>query len=194
MTRIDSETGMDAGWVLPVAVCEELCDGLTRATSPAEALARIEAARHALWGPGLLTVNLVVARPAEAGGVFLLQRAWTSHPDQYPVGGGKRKVATAWTEQLLVRGELFVGEGEAALAAVFDDAARIAGMGLRSVINVPLLQAGECRATLNVLGPQPGWSAQQIAAVRLLALLAQPFVLQLSPARADARSRRATAS
>jgi hypothetical protein len=183
VSRIDRESDT-AGFVLPVATCEDLCDGLIRANSPAEALARIEAARHAMWGPGLLTVNLVVGRPAESGGVFLLQRAWTSHPDQYPVGGGKRKAATGWTEQLLVRGELFVGEGDAALAAVFDDASRIAGMGLRCVINVPLLEAGECRATFNVLGPQPEWSAQQIVAVRLLALLAQPFVRQLAPARA----------
>jgi GAF domain-containing protein len=187
VARIDSETGMGTG-VLPLSVCESLCDELVRAASPSEALARIEAAREAMWGPGLLTVNLVAARPEQAGGVFLLQRAWTSHPDQYPVGGGKRKSATPWTEQLLVRGEIFVGEGEAALAAVFDDASRIAGMGLRSVINVPLLVGGECRATFNVLGPQPGWSPQQVATVRLLALLAQPFVLQLSNAKAGAAS------
>src|SRR4051812_33890824 len=106
-------------YVLPLAVCERLCDGLGGAPDPSAALAHIEAARQAMWGPGLLTVNLVAARPEEAAGAFLLQRAWTSRPDHYPVGGGKRKTATGWTEQLLVRGEIFIGEGEESLAAVF---------------------------------------------------------------------------
>lgn len=180
-TTTGAAPGADA--VLPLAVCERLCDALGRVEDPDEALGHIEAARHAMFGPGLLTVNLVAARPAKPGGDFMLQRAWTSNEAQYPVGGGKRKPPTPWTEQLLVRGEVFIGEGEGALAAVFDDASRIAAMGLRAVINVPLLVQGECRATFNVLGPHPRWSPRQVAAVRLLALLARPFVLQLAAER-----------
>jgi GAF domain-containing protein len=174
------DAASEAGGVLPLEVCERLCDGLARAVDPGEALAHVEAARLALLGPGLLTVNLVAARPAAAGGEFQLRRGWSSHPADYPVGGAKRKPPTPWTQQLLVRGEVFIGEGEGALAAAFDDATRIMAMGLRSVINVPLLVAGECRATFNVLGPQPHWTSQEVAAVRLLALLARPFVLQLA--------------
>ncbi len=137
--RAESETSAGAQFVLPLPVCESLCDGLVRTSDPSEALAHIEVARNAILGPGLLTVNLVTDRANDASGVFQLQRAWTSHAAEYPVGGSKRKTATPWTQQLLVRGEIFVGEGEAALAAVFDDSARISSMGLRSVINVPLL-------------------------------------------------------
>lgn len=179
--RVDAmpDAGAVAGGILPLPVCERLCDALARVADPGAALAHIETARHALLGPGLLTVNLVSARPADADGAFQLRRAWSSHPADYPVGGGKRKPPTPWTQQLLARGEVFVGEGEGALAAAFDDASRILAMGLRSVINVPLLVAGECRATFNVLGPNPRWSPRQVAAVRLLALLARPSVLQL---------------
>ena len=43
------------GGVLPLWLCESLCDALGRNPDAAQALARIEAARQALLGPGLLT-------------------------------------------------------------------------------------------------------------------------------------------
>ena len=173
------EPGRAPEGVLPLAVCEALCDALARCEEPPQALAHIEGARHALLGPGLLTVNLDATRPTDPPGEIQLRRAWSSQPVEYPVGGRKRKLPTPWTQQLLLRGEIFIGEGEAALAAVFDDHARIAAMGLLAVINVPLLHGGRCVATFNVLGNRARWLPQEVAAVRLLALLAKPFVLQL---------------
>jgi len=174
-------TSTQAGRVLlPLEACEQLCAAFESDIAAPQALARIEACREAMFGAGLLTVNLVVGRPHAGNPDFQLQRAWSSRPVDYPVGGGKRKAATPWTEQLLVRGEIFVGEGEAALAAVFDDSARILALGLRSVINVPLVAAGECQATFNVLGGRGEWQREEVAAVRLLAILARPFVLQIA--------------
>lgn len=167
--------------VLPLALCETLCEALVRSPDAAQALAAIEGARQALLGPGLLTVNLVATEAGDAPGEIHLQRGWSSDPAAYPVGGRKRKLLTPWTEQLLVRGEVFVGEGESALASVFDDHARITALGLQSVINVPLIEGGRCRATFNALGPRPRWEREEIAAVRLLALLAAPFALRLRP-------------
>ncbi|MBA2961889.1 GAF domain-containing protein [Ramlibacter sp. MAH-25] len=163
-------------------MCETLCEALGRNPDPAQALAAIEGARQALLGPGLLTVNLVATEPGDAPGEIHLQRGWSSDPAAYPVGGRKRKLLTPWTEQLLVRGEVFIGEGEGALASVFDDHARIAALGLQAVINVPLIEGGRCRATFNALGMRPWWTREDIAVVRLLALLAAPFALRLRPA------------
>jgi GAF domain-containing protein len=163
-----------------LAASERLCDALHRCEDPAAALVHIDAARLALLGPGLFTVNVDATTPQDPAGEIHLLRAWTSDPQAYPVGGRKRKLRTPWTEQLLVRGEVFIGEGEASLAAVFDDAALITSLGLRSVINVPLMSGGRPRATFNVLGTRPRWQAHEIAAVRLLALLARPFVLRLA--------------
>nr|WP_236599715.1 GAF domain-containing protein [Ramlibacter alkalitolerans] len=165
-----------------LAQSQRLCDALHRCEDPAAALAHIDAARRALLGPGLLTVNVDATRPQDPPGELHLLRAWTSDPQAYPVGGRKRKLRTPWTEQLLVHGELFVGEGEAALAAAFDDVALITSLGLRSVINAPVLSGGRTRATFNVLGTRPQWQAHEIAAVRLLALVARPFILQLATA------------
>ena len=94
------------------------------------------------------------------------------------MSGRKRKALTPWTRQLLHLAEVFVGEGDAALAAVFDDHARIAALGLHAVVNVPLLERGRCVATFNVLGTRPHWLPQELAAVRLLGLLATPWVLE----------------
>src|SRR5689334_19657908 len=115
--------------VLPRAVCEQLCDALAREADPRAVLAHIDAARHALLGPGLLTINLDATRPGDPPDEIQLQRAWTSNPEAYPVGGRKRKMPTPWTEQLLRRGDVFIGEGEGALAAVFDDYTTISALG-----------------------------------------------------------------
>ena len=111
-------------------------------------------------------------------GEIRLRRIWSSRPDAYPVGGGKTKTLTPWSRQLLQRGEVFVGEGDAALAEVFDDHTRIASLDLHSVVNVPLLRDGHCAATFNVLGTRAHWQAREIAAIELLALLATPYVLR----------------
>ena len=128
--------------------------------------------------PGIgLTVNLDVTTAQDPPGEIRLRRAWSSQPEAYPVGGGKTKTRTAWTRQLLEQRQVFVGEGDAALARVFDDHVRIASLGLRAVVNVPLLRLGRCVATFNVLGTEPRWQPGHVAAVRLLALLATPHVL-----------------
>lgn len=130
-----------------------------------------------MLGDGLLTVNKVSALAA-SGDEFELQRLWSSNVQAYPVAGLKRKTLTPWSRQLLLRHEVFVGEGGAALARVFDDHARIEALGLHSIVNVPLLIDGRCAATLNVLGSQEKWLPRELTLIRLLALSATPWVLQ----------------
>lgn len=169
---------MTDGDVLPLAVCVPLCDALSRASNFDAAMAHIEAARLSVLGPGLLTVNLNATTPDDPPDEVQLQRLWSSDPQAYPVAGRKRKTLTPWTRQLLVRAEVFIGEGDEALAQVFDDHALISALGLRAVVNVPLLEDGRCAATFNVLVTRARWTPQEIALVRLLALLATPWVLR----------------
>lgn len=166
-----------ADGVLPVAVCELLCDGLPQAASLDQALGLLNQARIMLLGEGMLTVNLDVTTPQDPPGEIRLRRIWTSEAGAYPVGGGKTKTLTPWSRHLLQDARVFVGEGDEALARVFDDHARIASLGLHAVVNVPLLREGRCVATFNVLGIEPRWQPSQIAAIRLLALLATSHVL-----------------
>ncbi|MBT2320841.1 GAF domain-containing protein [Variovorax paradoxus] len=143
------------------------------------ALRCIDGVRRRTLGDGLLTVNIDATPGRRDDDTIELQRVWSSDPEAYPVGGRKRKTMTPWTRQLLRGGELFVGEGDAALREVFDDHERIASLGLRAVANVPLLDAdGRCRATFNLLVGRPAWQAHELALVQLLAVLATPWVLR----------------
>lgn len=162
---------------LPAAVCALLCEVLPRATSFDAALSVIECVRQAMLGDGLSTVNKVCTLPASAG-EFELQRLWSSNLQAYPVAGLKRKTLTPWSRQLLLHHDVFVGEGDAAITEVFDDHARIMALGLHGVVNVPLLIGGRCAATFNVLGSRAQWMPRDVALIRLLAVLATPWVVQ----------------
>ena len=165
--------------VFPLAVCELLCDGLPQAATLDQALGLLNQARIMLLGEGMLTVNVDATTPQDPPGEIRLRRLWSSEPAAYPVGGGKTKTRTLWTRHLLEQGLVFVGEGDAALAGVFEDHARIASLNLHAVVNVPLLRDGRCAATFNVLGSAPRWQASEVAAIRVLALLATPHVLSV---------------
>ncbi len=150
-----------------------LLDRLRDAATPQAVMDAVGQATLAMVGPGLLTINAWHAQTAE------IQRLWSSDPAAYPVGGRKIKGDTAWTRQLLVRGEVFVGEGDEALAAVFDDIAVIRGLGLNGVVNVPLCHGGAVIGTFNYLAGVQTWAAEEIAALRVLGQFAMPAVAEL---------------
>lgn len=154
---------------------DHLEGALHRGGGIAPVMQAIDVARKSSIGAGLLTVNGV--RPGAVPGTFALTRLWSSDPASYPVGGTKHKAPARWTEVLLVKGEDFIGEGEAAIAEAFDDHARIAALGLFAVINLPIVAAGRVAATFNLLGQRPGWSSADIARARCLAALATPAIV-----------------
>jgi GAF domain-containing protein len=176
--RASDGTGQTAVLQLSPAACTALYEDLPRACGPDAALRILEQVRQSLLGDGLLTVNLNTTPERASDEAVELQRLWSSNPAAYPVAGRKRKAMTPWTRQLLRRCEVFVGEGDATLAEVFDDHAQIALLGLHAVINVPMLAGGRCVATFNVLGPRPQWQPHEVMLVRLLAVLATPWVLK----------------
>ncbi|MET4575861.1 GAF domain-containing protein [Ottowia thiooxydans] len=157
---------------LPADAFSVLCERLPRAEGFDDAMDLAEHFRQTVLGDGLMTVNRVHAASERD---VLLQRIWSSRPHAYPVGGTKLKSMTNWTRQLLLRGELFIGEGLGALEDVFDDVQLIASMGLRAVMNVPLVrQDGSCFATFNVLGTRERWTSGDQIVIRLLAELMRP--------------------
>ncbi|SAI26472.1 Uncharacterised protein [Bordetella trematum] len=112
-----------------------------------------------------------------------VQRLYSSQPGAYPPGGSKDKTGTAWGQQVLIEQRLFVGEGSEAIRNFFDDHDAIARLGLRSVINVPVVQAGRCLGTLNFLMKTERVGPQQLHAARLAAALALPLFLLDKAAR-----------
>jgi hypothetical protein len=103
-----------------------------------------------------------------------VQRIFSSRPTEYPVGGSKPKRDTRWGQQVLLEGRRFEGEGEAAIRAHFADHEAILGLGLRSIVNLPVFVRGECVGTLNLLWPSVTLDPAHVAIARVLALLATP--------------------
>ncbi|OZI68098.1 GAF domain-containing protein [Bordetella genomosp. 1] len=104
-------------------------------------------------------------------------RLYSSNPQAYPPGGSKDKAGTPWGQRVLLDHEVFVGAGVDAIRAFFDDHDAIARLGLRSVINVPVVHAGQCLGTFNFLMPFEQPDASHVHAARLAGALALPLFL-----------------
>ena len=85
-----------------------------------------------------------------------MQRIHSSMPAVYPAGGRKQKKATKWADQVLGEMKVFRGNAPEEIVAAFDDHETILGLGLGSVINVPIVFEGRCVGTMNLLH-QAGW-------------------------------------
>jgi GAF domain-containing protein len=133
-------------------------------------------------------VHQVAARRVNAGLVTVMrhdaaeqtvERLYSSNPDAYPVGGRKLKRDTGWSRKVLAEHQVLVSAGDAGIRESFEDHAIILRLGLHSCINVPLVSAGRCVGTLNVLRARPDWGDDEVALMRALALAALAGVLAL---------------
>ncbi|MCR0985208.1 GAF domain-containing protein [Roseomonas populi] len=148
-----------------------LIETFERAALQGGPLPRIRAADRLgreLAGHQLLTA-MVFDREA-----MTVQRLYSSRPEEYPVGGRKPKRDTAWGRQVLLEARRFEGEGEGTIREHFADHGVILGLGLRSIVNLPIILGGRCVGTLNMLWPEPALVPERIEVARLLALLAAP--------------------
>lgn len=108
-----------------------------------------------------------------------VERVYSSDPQAYPVGGRKLKRDTGWSRKVLLEHRVLVNAGDDAIRESFEDHAVIFGLGLHSCVNVPLVSAGKCIGTLNVLAARANWSDDEVVIVRALGLAALAGVLAL---------------
>jgi hypothetical protein len=106
-----------------------------------------------------------------------LTRLYSSDPVSYPVGGSKDKAGTVWGRMVLHEKRLFVGEGVDAIRESFDDHETIRALGLRSVINVPVVARDRCLGTFNVLMTGATVDTDKVHWARLAGLLVLPGFL-----------------
>ena len=147
-----------------------------RATTPEacwQALERLaaEVAGHKLFT--VMTVDLAedVAR-----------RDYSSNPAAYPVSGTKPIQHDRWFEIVHKQQKTFVANTLADIAKVFPDHEKIGGLGCGSVVNLPVVLAGELAATINMLHAGHYYTAERVAAIE--AHLSIPAKLALLAARA----------
>ncbi len=141
-----------------------------RAPAP-ECFRAIEALAARTLGPSMFTVNRTLAATQE------VERVYSGNEAAYPVGGRKQKRDTEWAAVTLLRGEIFVAQGEAAIRRHFDDHERILGLGIREIVNVPVLLAGRSMATMNLSRPAVRFTDAERPALAVLAGLLLPLVL-----------------
>ena len=149
----------------------QLGSALAQADQPQATLACIDRVGAAAIGHCLFSVNAFRIESMQ------VERLYSSNPAAYPVGGRKNKKAIAWGQQVLIERKLFTGEGEAAIRAAFDDHALMHSLGVRSIINVPVVWRDACLGVLNFACPLPRVEARQVATARMLGLIAVPAFL-----------------
>ena len=103
-----------------------------------------------------------------------VERVHTSDPQAYPLAGRKPRRDTAWSRQVLVRGEPYYANDEAGIRAAFEDAEKILGLGLGAVINVPVKDGARVLGTLNFLRETGGYRPEDVDEALKIAALARP--------------------
>lgn len=143
------------------------------AASPHALLTAIHAVAVRRLNAGLVT-SMRYDEPNET-----VERLYSSNEAAYAVGGRKPKRDTAWGRHVLIERRVLVSAGDDAIREGFPDHPKIFGLGLHSCVNVPLVSAGQCVGTLNVLRAKADWSDDEVALVRALGLVALAAVLAL---------------
>jgi hypothetical protein len=96
-----------------------------------------------------------------------VERVHTSMAATYPIGGRKAKKHAPWSDHVLHDMKVFRGDTPDDIRAAFDDHATIAALGLGAVLNIPLVLAGRCLGTMNLLH-EAGWYTEEDEATGLL--------------------------
>jgi hypothetical protein len=81
-----------------------------------------------------------------------LGRLHSNRLDINPVGGLKRVTQSRWSDQVLRRGEIFVGSSREDIKAVFSEYEVLWSIGCESVLNIPVRKSGVTLGTMNLLG------------------------------------------
>jgi hypothetical protein len=142
------------------------------ADQPTATFRALEAALVAAIGARLFTILLKHSDGSS-------ERFWTNRPE-YPVGGRKPPNDTFWARHVLDQQRCYRANDFAGIAAVFFDHALIRSLGCESVLNIPVVWAGEALGTINLLDVAGHYTEADEATGRLFAALAVPAYLTLT--------------
>lgn len=110
-----------------------------------------------------------------------MERVFSSHPAQYPVGGRKvvaRDVAKDWLAACLTEQVPFFGRTHEDVRRIFKDYDLIRSLGCGSIINVPIVDGGTTQAALNILDAEGAYTDGDVATAVTIASRATQNVLQ----------------
>ncbi len=131
-------------------------------TESAKTFANLHKAVGAVGGARLFTVT-VLDRTAGVS-----RRAYTSHPVDYPVSGTKPMTDDGWSRHCIDRQQTFVANRTAEFSPFFFDHALINRLGCQSAVNVPVIEAGQVRATVNLLDVEGHFTPERVSVIETL--------------------------
>jgi hypothetical protein len=92
-------------------------------------------------------------------------RAYSSHPEEYPVSGIKPVRFDAWFDVVHRQQRMFIANTIQEIAAMFPDHEKIWSMGCGSVVNVPVIVDGALAATINILHAEHHYTRERVALI-----------------------------
>lgn len=125
--------------------------------TPDETFAALHRAAQDACGARLFTVT---ALDRKAG---VARRAYSSHPQDYPVTGTKPIGDSSWTAQVVGRAETFVANETAGFSGYFSDHALINALGCEAAMNIPVSEDGQVVGTVNILDRAGHFTPERVA-------------------------------
>ncbi|RMD64438.1 MAG: GAF domain-containing protein [Alphaproteobacteria bacterium] len=139
-------------------------DAVAEAADAEAAFRAAELAAGRLIGHRLFTVMAFHADTME------VERCYSSAPLSYPLGARKRKRGTPWSNLVLEEGRCFIGRDADEIRRHFSDHEIILGLGLGSVLNVPIRASGRTIGTMNLLDEAGRYDPSHVAIAKLLSM------------------------
>ena len=108
-----------------------------------------------------------------------VERIHSTNQAVYPVGGRKPVLPNAYSERVRQQMQPFLGRTAADFAPYFPDHETIAGLGLGSVINLPVVYGGTVLGTVNILDREHAYDTHHIEPAMTIARQLLPALLTI---------------
>ncbi|HEY2607172.1 GAF domain-containing protein [Paraburkholderia sp. RL18-103-BIB-C] len=164
---------------LELSDLERLANAQRVKDQPAEIFRAVHAVAASAIGARLFTIMSYDARQQE------VERVYTNMPAVYPLGGRKQKRGTTWSKQILQDLRPFRAETAQGIRDAFDDHAVMTGMGLGSILNIPIAYDGVCVGTMNMTHVESWYTRRHEEIGVLIGSFLAPALLNLQLTRAD---------
>ncbi len=153
----------------------EYAGNVAKAQNPDMAFRYAELTSGALIGHRLFTIMQFYPDTME------VRRCYSSNTRDYPAGGSKPKKNTEWGRHVLEQGRYFIGYDVNDIRANFTDHDVIEGLGLGSVLNMPIRSLGQTIGTMNLLDEAGFYRPDHVAIASIIVSALAGVLLTLNP-------------
>ncbi|RVT98568.1 GAF domain-containing protein [Rhodovarius crocodyli] len=135
--------------------------------------AALDAALQQLVGHRFLTVLLY------RHDLGVAERLYSNRPEMFPTGGRKRFEDAPTQKRVAETRRPYIGPDAASLRRDFPDHEKIFALGCSSILNMPVLWAGQALGQVNLLHEEGHFGTQHLPPVRVAVQMCVPAFLAL---------------